>query len=249
MLRNTIVRIADLAKCPVNLILAFALASASSIPGQAATPKGDGGTCVGVISAIGDALTLTKMGFTVFNNEQNKVSIEPWRIDDVVFGKITAALGKRVTLKRVSFPTGSFALLEQDHNPFYNPVEDIGAILRKITSSTKCSQYLVVVKTSLVLQDSHQRIDGLGIERVGKYFLHALFTVHLYDGQNFSSLAQYKPSIGRNFLGVNMMPMREVDETWWPVIDVVQNSKLRDGIRALVEQGMDGALQQLLQAQ
>jgi hypothetical protein len=128
-------------------------------------------------------------------------------------------------------------------------VEDIGAILRKITTSTKCSQYLVVVKTSLVLQDSHQRIDGLGIERVGKYFLHALFTVHLYDGQNFSSLAQYKPSIGRNFLGVNMMPMREVDETWWPATDVVQNSKLRDSIRALVEQGMDGALQQLLQTQ
>jgi hypothetical protein len=199
MLRNTIVRIADLAKCPVNLILA--------------------------------------------------VSIEPWRIDDVVFGKITSALGKRVTLKRVSFPTGSFALLEQDHSPFYNPVEDIGAILRKITTSTKCSQYLVVVKTYLVLQDSHQRIDGLGIERVGRYFLHALFTVHLYDGQNFSSLAQYKPSIGRNFLGVDKMPMREVDETWWPATDIVQNSKLRDGIRALVEQGTDGALQQLLQAQ
>jgi len=62
-------------------------------------------------------------------------------------------------------------------------------------------------------------------------------------------LAQYKPSIGRNFLGVNKMPMREVDETWWPATDVVQNSKLRDGIRALVEQGMDGALQQLSQAQ
>ena len=189
------------------------------------------------------------MGFTVFNNEQNKVSIEPWRIDDVVFGKITAALGKRVTLKRVSFPTGSFVFLEQDHNPFYNPVEDIGAVLRKITTSTKCSQYLVVVKTFLVLQDSHQRIDGLGIERVGSYSLHALFTVYLFDGQNFSSLAQYKPSIGRNFLGVDKIPMRGVDETWWPATDVAQNSKLRDGIRTLVEQGMDGALQQLLQTQ
>jgi hypothetical protein len=145
----------------IGFTLAFAVAGAISTPGQAATPKADGGTCLGVVSAIGDALTLTKIGFTVFNNEQNKLSIEPWRIDDVVFGKITAALGKRATLKRVSFPKGSFALLEQDHNPFYNPVEDIGAILRKITTSTKCSQYLVVVKTSLVLQDSHQRIDGL----------------------------------------------------------------------------------------
>jgi hypothetical protein len=43
--------------------------------------------------------------------------------------------------------------------------------------------------------------------------------------------------------------MREVDETWWPATDVVQNAKLRDGIRALVEQGMDGALQQFLQIQ
>jgi hypothetical protein len=77
---------------PVNLILAFALASAGGTPGHAAAAKDDGGKCVGVVSAIGDALNLTKMGFTVFNNEQNKVSVEPWRIDDAVFGKITAAL-------------------------------------------------------------------------------------------------------------------------------------------------------------
>jgi hypothetical protein len=73
MLRNAIVRIAHLAKCPVNRVLAFALASVSGAPGHAATAKGDGGACVGVVSAIGDTLTLTKMGFTIFKADLTRM--------------------------------------------------------------------------------------------------------------------------------------------------------------------------------
>jgi hypothetical protein len=213
---------------------------------QPAPPKTDDKSCVGVVSAIGDTLVATKIGFTVFNNEQNRFPIEAWHIDDVVFAKIAAALGKRTNVKRVSVPKGSFAVVEQDHGPFYSPDEDIRTILQRITPSTKCSQYVTVVKTNLQFK-AGARIDGLGIQASGgQYFAWALFTMELHDGRNLALIAKYPPSIGVNFLGVKRVPSREVDATWWPDSNAQQNIRLRDGMRALVEKGLDGSLADLL---
>jgi hypothetical protein len=213
---------------------------------QPAPPKTDDKSCVGVVSAIGDTFTATRLGFTVFNNELNKFSVDAWHIDDVVFSKIAAALGKRTNVKRINFPKGSFAVLEEDHSPFYTPDEDVRAILQRITASTKCSQYVTVVKTSLRYKSG--KVDGLGIEGSGgNYFLLALFTMILHNGQNMSQIAKYPPSIGGpNFFGAKKVPMVEVDASYWPDSNAQQNAKLRDGMRALVEKGLDGSLSDLL---
>jgi hypothetical protein len=117
-------------------------------------------------------------------------------------------LGKRTAVKRVSVPKGSFAVLEQDHGPFYSPDEDIRTILQRITASTKCSQYIAVVKTNLQFK-AGARIDGLGIQASGgQYFLWALFTIELHDGRNLALIQKYPPSIGVNFLGVKRVPSR-----------------------------------------
>jgi hypothetical protein len=226
--------------------IAFVFVSVVIAAAQPAQPKADDKTCgVGVISAIGDTFTATRLGFTIFNNELNRFSVDAWHIDDVVFGKIAAALGKRTNVKRISFPKGSFAVLEEDHGPFYTPDEDVRAILQRITASTKCSQYIAVVKTSLRYKSG--KVDGLGIEgQGGQYFLLALFTMVLHNGQNMSQIAKYPPSIGApNFLGAKKVPMLEVDASYWPESNAQQNVKLRDRMRALVEKGLDGSLSDL----
>ena len=231
--------------CCASFAIAFIFISVVIAAPQPAQPKTDDKTCgVGVISAIGDTFTATRLGFTIFNNELSKFSVDAWHIDDVVFGKIASALGKRTNVKRISFPKGSFAVLEENHGPFYTPDEDVRAILQRITASTKCSQYIAVVKTSLRYKSG--RVDGLGIEGAGgQYFLLALFTMTLHNGQNFSLIAKYPPSIGINFLGRKEVPIREVDASYWPELNAQQNAKLRDGIRALVEKGLDGSLSDL----
>ena len=224
---------------------AWAFIPVATAVAEPAPPKTDDKPCIGVVSAIGDSLVATKLGFTIFNNEQNKFPIEGWHIDDIVFGKIASALGKRTNVKRISVPRGSFAVLEQDHGPFYSSDQDVRAILHRITASTKCSQYIAVVKTNLQFK-AGQRIDGLGIQASGgQYFAWALFTMELYDGRNLALIAKYPPSIGVNFLGVKRVPSREVDATWWPDSNAQQNTKLRDGMRALVEKGLDGSLSDL----
>jgi hypothetical protein len=216
---------------------------------QATAPKNDGGRCVGVVSAIGDTFTAKKVGIVVFQNEVNKIPIESWHMDDVAAGKIMAVVGKGLNLKRVDYPKGAFGSLDEDHGLFYNREEELTGILRRVTASTKCDQYIVVLKTSVSLANSNQGIGGLGIFHgagiVSSYHLHALLLIRLYDGQNFSVVKQQKASIGHNFFSAIQGPSREVDETWWPTSPAT-SPKLRDGMRALVEKSVEMTLPQLL---
>src|ERR1700686_4718926 len=56
----------------------------AAVAPQPAKPNAaaDSGKCIGVVSAIGDTLSLRKIGFTVFNNESNTVPVDSWQIDN-----------------------------------------------------------------------------------------------------------------------------------------------------------------------
>ena len=69
---------------------------------------------VGVISAVGHKFALKKVGITVFGNELNEVAIDSWGVDDAVANKVSAVLGRRFAVKRISYPRGSF-------DPYENP--------------------------------------------------------------------------------------------------------------------------------
>ena len=114
-----------------------------------AKPKAaaDNGKCIGVVSAIGDTFSLQKIGITVFGNELNTVPIDSWQIDNLVIGKISAFLSKAWTVRRISYPKGAFSSLDERQHPlFYNYEEDLKGVVRRVTSSTKCDHYVVVVK-------------------------------------------------------------------------------------------------------
>src|SRR5262245_36965880 len=62
----------------------------------AAKPAPQSGRCdVGVISHLGEKFHVRQVGYTVFGNESSEVSVDPWRIDDLVVARIAGALGKR----------------------------------------------------------------------------------------------------------------------------------------------------------
>ena len=245
-------------------VTATAAATAQPAPGNQTPPKAappkqvapkqtapkqaaQDGNCVGVISAIGDSMNLVKIGITIFNDDQIKVAIDSWGIDDLVFNKIAAVHGKRVNLKRVSVPKGAFAIIEE-HRPFYDPTEDITSVVRKITTSTRCDRYIVVTKTHVPYK-SGVRIDGLGIKtQHSQYTAIAAFDMNIHDGRNFSVLSKHPASLGKTVFGANKMPFQKVDETWWPAVpaDAAKSPKIRDGFRALVERGLDGAVPELL---
>jgi hypothetical protein len=223
-----------------------------------AAPKSEGRTddsrCIGVVSTIGDSITLKTVGVTVFGNATTKVPIESWRVDDLVGARATAVLGKTFNIKRVYYPKGAFAPLEEQHGLFYNSDEEFKGILGRVTATTKCERYMAMYKISTAYGSSNQSLYGLGIFHgagiVSSYYLYAMFGIGLYDGRDFLVLGRQQASIGqRTFLAAFHGPNREVDETWWPTSDAAQSTKLRDGIRALVEQSLDMTLPQVLRTQ
>ena len=127
----------------------------------------DNGKCIGVVSAIGDSFSLQKIGITVFGNERNKVPLNSWQIDNLVVSKISAFLSKSWSVRPISYPKGTFATLEQDHGLFYNYDAELTGIVRRVTSSTKCDHYVVVLKTSSGYGTSNQSLYGLGVLEVG----------------------------------------------------------------------------------
>jgi hypothetical protein len=235
------------------------------IPAAASAPSAkpnaaDNRKCIGVVSAIGDTLFLRKVGITIFGNEQNTAPVDSWHIDDVVFGKISAYLSKSWTVRRINYPRGAFASLDEQHPIFYNYDNDLQGIVRRVTSSTKCDHYVVVVKGSSNVGTSNQSIYGLGILETTSImgvndFVHALFTIKIYDGQTFAILGQRgayieKWSLLSDFTGPGIGgPVRAVDRSWWPQSDAAQSTMLRDAIRSLVEQALDVTMPEILRVQ
>ena len=183
-----------------------------------------------------------------------------WHIDDVVFGKISAYLSKSWTVRRINYPRGAFASLDEQHPIFYNYDNDLQGIVRRVTSSTKCDHYVVVVKGSSNVGTSNQSIYGLGILETTSImgvndFVHALFTIKIYDGQTFAILGQRgayieKWSLLSDFTGPGIGgPVRAVDRSWWPQSDAAQSTMLRDAIRSLVEQALDVTMPEILRVQ
>ena len=190
---------------------------------------------IGVISAVGHKFALQKIGITVFGNELNEVPIDSWGIDNAVANKISALLGKRFTVKRISYASGDLDAAAPD-------------VIRKIAGSQKCDLYIVVTRSAVPFGSSNQTIVGLGmIEYAGavnpdNVNLYAVMAIHVYDGHTFERVHWHRigVEIGASLTGkVINAPYRKLDRTWWPAtLQAVHNEKLKAATRALVEEGL-----------
>jgi hypothetical protein len=230
----------------------------SAAPQQPATPTPPSTKCIGVISAIGDTFSLRKIGLTVFGNDLNKVPIEAWQIDDLVVSRISTFLSKSWTVRRISYPSGAFASLEGSHPLFYNYDEDLAGIVRRVSSSTPCDHYVVVVKSGSNLNGSNQGVFGLGILETGAPFrmgdlLYALYSIRIYDGQSFAVLRRQnavteEPNLLSNLVKPISGPYEKVDTSWWPDSGT-PSPMVKDGIRSLVAKSLDVTMPLILRVE
>jgi hypothetical protein len=212
----------------------------------------DSGKCIGVLSAIGDSINLQKIGITVFGNELNKVPVDSWQIDNLVVSKISAYLSKNWSVRPISYPKGAFATLEQDHGIFYNRDAELTEIIRRVTSSTKCDHYVVVLKGSSGYGTTNQSLYGLGVLEVGAPImitdmLFALYVIKVYDGQTFAVLGQQQAILDENHFSSIHGPFRQLYTNFtFPQPGTVPGPAVRDGLRSLVEKSLDVTMPQIL---
>jgi hypothetical protein len=227
---------------------------AATQPATAGQPPQSGRCDVGVISHLGEKFNVRQVGYTAFGNESNEVSIESWRIDDLVVAKIGGALGKRATVRRVAYRKEAFASLEAP-KLFRDVDAEVGAGVRTLTAGTHCARYVVVTDGTSGYGTTNQILGGLGIVAGKKpfftgdlYNLHTLITLRVYDGETFALLKRKGATTGEStFMAMIGGPHREVDQSFWPVPPdaAAQNAKLRDAVRDLIGQSLDATLPDL----
>jgi hypothetical protein len=227
---------------------------AAAKPSTARQPPQSGHCDVGVISHLGEKFNVRQIGFTVFGNESNEVSIEPWRIDDLVVAKIGGALGKRATVRRVAYRKEAFASLETPK--LLRDIDaEVGEGVRTLTAGMHCARHVVVTDGTSGYGTTNQILGGLGIVAGKKpyftgdlYNLHTLITLRVYDGETFALLKRKFATTGEStFMAMIGGPHREVDQSFWPVPPdaAAQNAKLREAVRDLIGQSLDATLPEL----
>jgi hypothetical protein len=197
---------------------------------------------VGVISAVGSTFTLQKVGITVFGNELKEVPASSWGLDDAVASKVSAVLGQRFTVKRISVPQDAFAAYESPGGVLGDSDATLQAIVRKVAGSANCDLYIVVTRAGAAFSSTNQVVTGVGMVEGGggiiypdNVTLFAVTAVSLYDGRTFERLLWQRPgfSIGGSIGNFVNGPHRQLDRTWWPATPQ-DNDKLKTAARTLL---------------
>jgi len=209
-------------------------------------PQQDG-NCVGVVSNLGEKLTVRRIVYGLIGTELNEVPADSWHIADLAVAKISAALGKWTAVRRIPYHREAFV---SRRTLFRDAEAEIREGVRTLAAGTRCARYLFVTRTYY----HDLRIGGIGILRTGigepftKVNAYALFSLRLYDGETFTLLKRASAPSEESILWQPIRgPHRRVDESFWPESprNAAQDARLREAIRELVSQGMDATLPEL----
>jgi hypothetical protein len=211
---------------------------------------------IGVISAVGDTLTLTKAGLTgPGKGEQRVYSIESWGIDDLIISRAGSLLSGRFQVKPVTYKRAAFEALERN-----NPVvmvnllrrDKIKDLVRTEAESQGLDAYVVITKGTSVYDNGGRSVGGIGIishsTLLNSYNqIHALYVVRVIDGHAFSVLDKRSAAPLDNTEIVRLGgPSRVVDDTFVPTeIGAAGNDKLKEAVTDLIERSLPAALESL----
>ncbi|SDR57395.1 hypothetical protein SAMN05444161_6564 [Rhizobiales bacterium GAS191] len=210
---------------------------------------------IGVISAIGDEFTVTKAGLNGLENTNQRFSIEPWGIDDLIVNRVGALLSGRFQVQPMVYRRAVFAALGQD-----SPVavmnllrgDETTELVRTEASPQALDAYVVITKAKSTYGSTGRRVAGIGIVSHGAVFdsytqIHALYVIRIIDGHALSVVDKRSASpLGNSEMTRLEGPSRLVDASFLPTTnDVAGNEKLKAAIIDLIDRSLKTTLQDL----
>lgn len=229
--------------------------AAGSRPAAKPQIAAETGPCrLGVIPAIGGRFAVDKFGVTVFETEENEVSIEDWGLDDLVLARVRAASGTDAGVRRIAYPKGAF-------EPYYNPKsrflpdpnEGLPAIVRSMTANANCERYLVVTTFKGKIPNTNLVLNGIGTynQGLGSLLRHShLFAniqLSLIDGRTYEQSERHLADLGARLsqsLRITEDPLNKLDNELFPDPPAAasKSATLRERTRALVAATLDRTL-------
>jgi hypothetical protein len=240
----------------VSILLATpALAFVCACAGlEAPVPQLRSFQTVGVISAIGDELTLTKAGLTGLDSSARRLVITAWRLDDRIVARTRMLLSKHFQVRPVTYRRSAFAGHDAA-SPFavVNLLRDdpIPDLVRTEAAPHGLDAYVVISKSTSNYGNRGRSIAGVGIisedAMFGSYSaLHALYAVRLIDGHDFKVIDKRSPPPDDRQITRLEGPSRLIEASIVPMAnDVEQNEKLKVAVTDLIERSLEPTLQDL----
>jgi hypothetical protein len=146
---------------------------------------------VGVISALGDEMSVTLAGLTPLNTPGQSLSIPSWRLDALVVQQATTLLSGRFRVQPVNYPRDAFAAIRESPVAPVNFVrgDPFKALLRTDVSPKGLDAYVVISRAKSKLA-SGRNVWGIGFAEyrtlLASYrVIHALYEVRVIDGKTF----------------------------------------------------------------
>ncbi|MGJ4908643.1 hypothetical protein [Bradyrhizobium sp. SZCCHNRI1009] len=212
----------------------------------------ESGPCrLGVISALGDQLAVSKFGLTVFEIEEDEVTLPGWGLDDLAMARVRAATGGDPTVHRIGYPKGAF-------EPYYHPTsrflpdpkESLASIVRNVTTNANCERYLVVTRFEATIPNTTLRLRGIGAynQGLGSLIRHShLFAnvnITLIDGHSYEKIGSFSADTGARLAETMRLtedPLNKLDNADFPepLAAAATSTVLRERLRSLVAAKLD----------
>lgn len=176
---------------------------------------------VGVISALGDEMSVSSMGLTPLNAPGQSVSIQSWGLDALVVQQATALLNVRFRVQPVSYPREAFAAIRESPVAPVNLVrgDPFKALLRTDVSPGGLDAYVVISRAKSKFAGG-RNVEGIGFAEyrtlLASYgLIHALYEVRVIDGKTFDVIEKRVASPLGNRETIRLQgPSQAVDGTF-----------------------------------
>jgi hypothetical protein len=147
---------------------------------------------VGIISAVGDQMTVAKGGLSGLDNSSRSFPIDSWGLDDLIVQRATAALGGRFQVKAVTYNRAAFARVKDSVVTPVNLVrsDPFKALVKTEVSPQGLDAYIVITKAKANIAGSGRKVEGVGFITYGTLMgshsqIYALYEIRVIDGKTF----------------------------------------------------------------
>jgi hypothetical protein len=176
---------------------------------------------VGVISAIGEDISVTRTGLTAFGSPGQSVPVGSWRLDDLIVQQATTLLNGRFSVQPVSYSRAAFAAIRESAVAPVNLIhgDPFKKLVRTDVSPQGLDAYIVITRAKSKL-GSGRKVEGVGYAEyrtlLASYgVIHALYEVRLIDCKTFDVIEKRTASPLGNAEMLRLAgPSRTTDEAF-----------------------------------
>ncbi|WP_441237245.1 hypothetical protein [Bradyrhizobium sp. 930_D9_N1_4] len=179
-----------------RIILCLACAIACAVLGAAAAfetraTRIQAIKTVGIVSAIGEELSLSQAGLIRLGNDGQSVSISAWGLDELIVQQATKLLSGHFRVQAVSYRRAAFAAIRDSAVAPVNLLrsDPFKELVRSDVAPQGLDAYVVITRAKSKLGNGRM-VEGVGLAQyrtlLADYgLIHALYEVRVIDGKSF----------------------------------------------------------------